>query len=52
MVYSIEKDKDKNEVWCCYYDKVSLQVIDVKDLKFATCPLKLIYVYKDRCLKV
>ena len=28
------------------------KVKDVKGLKFATCPLRLIYMYKDRCLKV
>ena len=49
----MEKDKVKNEVMCFYFDKGRLQVIDdVKDLKFETCPLRLIYTYKYRCLKV
>ena len=48
----MEKDKAENEVMCCYFDKGSLQVIDVKDLEFATCPLRLIYIYKDKCLKL
>ena len=29
----------------CYFDKGSLQVIDVKDLNFTTCPLRLIYIF-------
>ena len=51
-IWFIEKDQVKNEVVCCYFDEESLQVIDVKDLEFAICPLRLIYIYKDRCFKV
>ena len=47
----IEKYK-VNKVWCCYFDEGSLQVIDVKDLKFTTGPLRLLYIYESRCLKV
>ena len=51
---SIEKDKVKNEVVCCYFDiiKGNLQVRDdVKDLRFATCPLRMIYIYNARVFK-
>ena len=47
--YRVEKYKVRNEVVCCYIDKGILQVINVEDLKFATSPLRLIHIYKDRC---
>ena len=50
------KEKAENEAVCCYFDKRSIQVVidDVEDLKFATCPLKVIpgIHFKDRCSKV
>ena len=38
----MEKDKVNDEVVSFCYDDESLQVIDVKGLSFATCPLRLI----------
>ena len=35
--------KEKSRVWCCYFEG-SLQVIDVKDLKFTACQL-LLYTF-------
>ena len=48
----IEKYNIKNEIRCFYLDE-NIKVILMKDLKFITCTLRLIYMlYESRCLKV